>query len=52
MNWQATLQLDGSGPLYEQIKRAIVRPIRESSGSPATGYRRNTTCCATSRHRG
>jgi len=23
MNWQATLKLDGAGPLYEQIKRAI-----------------------------
>ena len=34
MNWQATLKLDGSGPLYEQIKRAIVRPIRESVWKP------------------
>ena len=34
MNWQTTLKLDGSGPLYEQIKRAIVRPIRESVWKP------------------
>jgi GntR family transcriptional regulator, histidine utilization repressor len=34
MNWQTTLKLDGSGPLYEQIKRAIIRPIRESVWKP------------------
>jgi GntR family transcriptional regulator, histidine utilization repressor len=34
MNWQTTLKLDGSGPLYEQIKRAIIRPIRQSVWKP------------------
>src|SRR5690349_12685139 len=34
MNWQTTLKLDGSGPLYEQIKRAIIRPIRECVWKP------------------
>jgi GntR family histidine utilization transcriptional repressor len=34
MDWRAALTLDGTGPLYEQVKRAIMRPIRDSVWKP------------------
>lgn len=36
-NWRDQLQLDGEGPVYDQIRQAILSRIR--SGSWAPGYR-------------